>query len=70
MSEEVEVKLENVEEKSDVEVDSRKVVFKTKPRKNLRQRKPSNSDDEDKPEEDMYVEKFTIRNQNIQFFNF
>lgn len=55
MSEEVEVKLENIEEKSNVEGASGKLLFKKKPRKNLRQRQPSNSDEDDKPEEDIAV---------------
>lgn len=62
MSEEVEVKLENMEQKSDVEAKSGEVVFKKKPRKNLRQRKPSHSDEEGKLEEDMYVDKFSSSN--------
>lgn len=53
MSEEVAVKQEKIEGISDGEASSDKVLFKKKPRKNIRQRKPSNSDDDSKPEEDM-----------------
>ncbi|XP_036337089.1 telomere length and silencing protein 1 homolog, partial [Rhagoletis pomonella] len=59
MSEGVEVKLEKEDCQSEVKLDaeesSGKVLFKKKPRKNLRQRKPSHSDEEEKQDEEIAV---------------
>lgn len=64
MSEEVEVKLEEPDSQSESKLDAEESsgkMFSKKPRKNLRQRKPSHSDEEEKQEDEMYVSKLIIK---------